>query len=151
MAPLEVNQSTHISAAVPLDESTTEQINRYAALIHTCAGGDVVCKALNCCLRERPRPLNILQALHVEQVASMLCLRKGASNCVKDAADHPARRLASGVRAEGSVGVARALDPHFNFAVAQERCFAPEEMWTLQGIRLLRALCSRVGSAALPA
>ena len=114
MAPLEVNQSTHISADVRLDESTTEQINRYAALIHTCAG-DVVCKALNCCLRERPRPLNILQALHVEQVASMLCLRKDASNYVKDAAEHPARRLASGVPAEGSVGVARALGPAFQF------------------------------------
>jgi hypothetical protein len=35
------------------------------------------------------------------------------------------------VRAEGSVDIARALDLYFNFAVAQARCFAPEEMWTL--------------------
>ena len=118
MPPLEVDQSTHISASVRLDESTAEPVNQYAALIHTVAA-DVVGKALNCCLRERPRPLNILKASHVKQVASMLRLRKGANNCVKDSAEYPAKRFASAVRAEGSVRVASA-----RWACIQFRCKA---------------------------
>ena len=65
MPPLEVVQSTHISPSVRPDESTTEQINHYAALIRTLAA-DVVGKALKRCLPERPQLLNILKAGQVK-------------------------------------------------------------------------------------
>jgi hypothetical protein len=76
MPPLEVNQSTHISASVRLDESTAEQVNQYAAFIHTFEA-DVVGKAVNSCLRERPRLPNALEALQVKQAALMLRIHKG--------------------------------------------------------------------------
>jgi hypothetical protein len=76
MPPLEVDQSTHISASVRLDESTAEQVNQYAAFIHTFEA-DVADKVVNSCLRERPRLPNALEALQVKQAASMLRIHKG--------------------------------------------------------------------------
>jgi hypothetical protein len=85
MPPLEVNQSTHISASVRLDESTAEQVSQYAAFIHTFEA-DVAGKVVNSCLRERPRLPNALEALQVEQAASMLRFIRGTNQYAKDAA-----------------------------------------------------------------
>jgi len=43
MPLLEINQIHHISASARLDESTAEQVDRYAAFVHASAG-DVVDK-----------------------------------------------------------------------------------------------------------
>jgi hypothetical protein len=54
MPLLEVIQNRQISASIRLDEATATLVDQYAAFIHASAD-EVVDKALNLCLRQRPR------------------------------------------------------------------------------------------------
>ncbi|HXO35154.1 MAG TPA: hypothetical protein VN901_22685 [Candidatus Acidoferrales bacterium] len=93
MLLLEINQIHHISASVRLDESTAEQVDRYAAFLHASAD-DVVNKALNYVFSKDRDFQDLLKTPQAKQVPSPLRVRKGPSN---GAADEPAKKLAAGV------------------------------------------------------
>jgi hypothetical protein len=92
MVPLEVNQSTHISASVRLAESTAAQVDQYAAFIHTPVD-DVVDKALNYVFSKDRDFHDFLKTPQAKRVASTLRVRKGPSN---GAAEEPAKKLVAG-------------------------------------------------------
>ena len=107
MPLLEVNQSRQISASVRLDESTATQVDQYAAFIHASAD-DVVDEALNYVFSKDRDFQVFLKTLQAKQVAATLRIRKGPSNSAKDAAEPPAKKLATGVESTSSARVSKA-------------------------------------------
>ena len=99
MLLLEINQIHHISASVRLDESTAEQVDRYAAFLHASAD-DVVNKALNYVFSKDRDFQDFLKTPQAKQVPSTLRVRQDPSN---GAADEPAKKLAAGVESTASV------------------------------------------------
>jgi hypothetical protein len=104
MPLLEINQMRHISASVPLDESTAEQVDQYAAFVHVSAD-DVVDKALNYVFSKDRDFQDFLKTPQAKQVTSTLRVRKGPSN---GAADEPAKKLVAGVESTASVRALKA-------------------------------------------
>ena len=107
MPLLEVNQSRQISASVRLDESTATQVDQYAAFIHASAD-DVVDKALNYVFSKDRDFQDFLKTPQAKQVAATLRIRKGPSNGTKDAAEPPAKKLATGVESTSPARVSKA-------------------------------------------
>jgi hypothetical protein len=97
MPLLEINQIHHISASARLDESTAEQVDRYAAFVHASAG-DVVDKALSYVFSNDRDFQDFLKTPQAKQVPSTLRVRKGPSN---GATDEPAKKLVAGVEFHG--------------------------------------------------
>jgi hypothetical protein len=91
MPLLEINQIRHISASVRLEESTAEQVDRYAAFVHASAD-DVADEALNYVFSKDRYFQDFLNTPQAKQVPSTLRVRKGPSN---GAADEPAKKLCS--------------------------------------------------------
>jgi hypothetical protein len=117
-----INQSRYIDASVRLDEPIAAQFAQYAAFIRASVD-DVVDKALNCVSRRtatfrafsrRRRPSRLFPLC----VSVMARAKMRVS--IRDGGLHPV--CGHQFRA-GSGG----MDPPFDFVVAQERCFAPDE------------------------
>src|ERR1700727_3849929 len=79
MPLLEINLSRYISASIRLDETTAEQVDRYAAFVHASAD-DVVDKALNYVFSKDRDFQDFLKTPQAKQVASTLRVRKGSVN-----------------------------------------------------------------------
>ena len=107
MPLLEINQSRQIIASVRLDESTAKQVDQYAAFIHASAD-DVVDKALNYVFSKDRDFQEFLKTPKACQFASTLRIRKGPSNGAKDAAEPPAKKIATGVESTSSARVSKA-------------------------------------------
>jgi hypothetical protein len=104
MPLLEINQIRHICASVRLDEVTAAQVAQFAAFIHATAG-DVMDKALNYVFSKDRDFQDFLKTPQAKQIASTLRVRKGPNN---GAAEHPARKLVSGVESTPSVRAVKA-------------------------------------------
>jgi hypothetical protein len=104
MPLLEINQTRYISASVRLDESTDEQIDQYAAFVHTSAD-DVEERAFNYVFSKDRDFQDFLKTPQAKQVPSTLRVRKGSSN---GGAEEPAKKLASGVESTTSVRAVKA-------------------------------------------
>ena len=104
MPLLEINRVRHICASVRLDEVTAAQVDQYAAFIHASAD-DVVDKALNYVFSKDRDFQDFLKTPHAKQVSPALRVRKGPVN---GAAEHPARKLVTGVESTASVRTVKA-------------------------------------------
>ncbi len=102
MPLLEINQSRYISASVRLDETTAEQVDQYAALVHASAN-DVVDNALNYVFSKDRDFQDFVKTPQAKQVASTLRIRRGPSRDGKDAAEESVKKLIAGVESTPSV------------------------------------------------
>jgi len=125
MPLLEINQVSHICASVRGDEETAAQVDQYAAVIRASAD-DVVDKALNYVFSKDRDFQEFLKTPQAKQVASTLRVRKVGTN---GAPEQPGKKVAAGVESTSSVRMA-SRDRASYFAAVEERCFAPEELWT---------------------
>jgi hypothetical protein len=107
MSLLEINLSHYINALVRLVESTAEQVDQYAALVHAPAD-DVVDKALNYVFSKDRDFQDFLKTPQAKQVASTLRVRKGPNKDAKDEAEEPAKKLVAGVESTPSVRTVKA-------------------------------------------
>jgi hypothetical protein len=98
MPLLEINQIRHISPSVRLDESANEQVDQYAAFVHTSAD-DVVDKTLDYVFSEDCDFQDFLKMPQAKQVPSILRVRKGPSD---GAAEEPTKKLVAGVESTAS-------------------------------------------------
>ena len=123
MPLLEISQTRYIVASVRLDEATAEQVDQYAALVHASAD-DVVDKGLNYVFSKDRDFQDCLKTPQAKEVPSGLRVRKGPSN---GASEEPAKKLVAWVESTPSVRAVNA-GSGVQLRVAQERCFAPEEL-----------------------
>ena len=124
----EINLSHYIRALIRLNESTAEQVGQYATFVHASAD-DVVDKALNYVFSKGRDFQDFLKTAQAQHVAATLRVHRASSKDAKDAPELPAKKLTAG----GSPGLQRgrrSRDRAFNTVLGQERCCAPEELWT---------------------
>jgi hypothetical protein len=107
MPLLEINLSRYINALVRLDETTAELVDQYAAFVHAPAD-DVVDKALSYVFSKDRDFQDFLKTPQSKQVASTLRVRRGPIKDAKDEAEHPAKKLGTGVESTASVRVMKA-------------------------------------------
>jgi hypothetical protein len=107
MPLLEINLSRYINALVRLDETTAELVDQYAAFVHAPAD-DVVDKALSYVFSKDRDFQDFLKTPQSKQVASTLRVRRGPNKDAKDEAEHPAKKLGTGVESTASVRVMKA-------------------------------------------
>jgi hypothetical protein len=107
MPLLEINQSRYISALVRLDETTAEQVDQYAAFVHSSAD-DVVDKALNYVFSKDRNFQDFLKTPQAKEVASTLRIRRGPCRDGKDAEEQPTKKLVAGVESTVAVRVVKA-------------------------------------------
>ena len=107
MPLLEINLSHYINAVVRLNESTAEQVDQYAALVHAPAD-DVVDKALNYVFSKDRDLQDFLKTPQAKEIASTLRVRKGPNRDAKDEREQPAKKLVAGVESTPSVRAVKA-------------------------------------------
>jgi hypothetical protein len=107
MPLLEINQSRFISASIRLDESTAEQVDQYAALVHASAD-DVVDKALNYVFSKDRDFQDFLKTPQAKQVTATLRVRRGPNKDTNDAPEQPAKKQSAGVESTPSARVLKA-------------------------------------------
>src|ERR1700692_152208 len=96
MPLLEVIQTRQISASIRLSDTTTTQVDQYAAFIRACAD-DVVDQALTYVFSKDRDFQDFLKTPQAKQVTTTLRVRKGPNKEAEGATEQPARKLAAGV------------------------------------------------------